>query len=113
MNGLVDRCFGAGALDHIVCADAAGELFDDLNRVLVVDIDDAIGAELRPMGRGGTQPVFTDYSYLAIGCSATFGTTDTTVVNTSMRRIVSVHSVLGLLMNTVVVAVLLSIIVSS
>jgi uncharacterized membrane protein len=34
------------------------------------------------------------------------------VVTTSMRRIVSVHSVLGLLMNTVVVAVLLSIIVS-
>jgi hypothetical protein len=29
-----------------------------------------------------------------------------------MRRLVSVHSVLGLLMNTVVVAVLLSIIVS-
>jgi uncharacterized membrane protein len=29
-----------------------------------------------------------------------------------MRRMVSVHSVLGLLMNTVVVAVLLSIIVS-
>ena len=62
---------------------------------------------------GAHQPVFTDYSYLAIGCSATFGTTDTTVVNSSMRRIVSVHSVLGLLMNTVVVAVLLSIIVTS
>lgn len=62
---------------------------------------------------GAHQPVFTDYNYLAIGCSATFGTTDTTVVSSSMRRIVSVHSVLGLLMNTVVVAVLLSIIVSS
>ena len=62
---------------------------------------------------GTHQPVFTDYNYLAIGCSATFGTTDTTVVSSSMRRIVSVHSVLGLLMNTVVVAVLLSIIVTS
>ncbi len=62
---------------------------------------------------GAHQPVFTDYNYLAIGCSATFGTTDTTVVSSSMRRIVSVHSVLGLLMNTVVVAVLLSIIVTS
>lgn len=61
---------------------------------------------------GSREPVFPDYTYLAIGCSATFGTTDTTVVTTSMRRVVSVHSVLGLLLNTVVVAVLLSIIVS-
>jgi hypothetical protein len=61
---------------------------------------------------GSREPVFTDYNYLAIGCSATFGTTDTTVLTSSMRRVVSVHSVLGLFMNTVVVAVLLSIIVS-
>jgi hypothetical protein len=61
---------------------------------------------------GSSEPVFTDYNYLAIGCSATFGVTDTTVLSSSMRRVVSVHSVLGLLMNTVVVAVLLSIIVS-
>jgi uncharacterized membrane protein len=60
---------------------------------------------------GSREPVFTEYNYLAIGCSATFGTTDTTVVSSSMRRVVSVHSILGLLMNTVVVAVLLSIIV--
>jgi Protein of unknown function (DUF1345) len=61
---------------------------------------------------GSHEPVFADYNYLAIGCSATFGTTDTTIVSTSMRRLVSVHSVIGLLLNTVVVAVLLSIIVS-
>jgi len=61
---------------------------------------------------GADEPVFADYNYLAIGCSATFGTTDTTIVSTPMRRLVSVHSVIGLLMNTVVVAVLLSIIVS-
>jgi uncharacterized membrane protein len=61
---------------------------------------------------GSSEPVFTDYNYLAIGCSATFGVTDTTVLSSSMRRVVSVHSVLGLLMNTVIVAVLLSIIVS-
>jgi Protein of unknown function (DUF1345) len=58
------------------------------------------------------EPVFSDYNYLAIGCSATFGTTDTTIVSSAMRRLVSLHSVLGLIMNTVVVAVLLSIIVS-
>jgi hypothetical protein len=61
---------------------------------------------------GSREPVFADYNYLAIGCSATFGTTDITVRNTSMRRIVSVHSVLALLLNTVVVAVLLSILVN-
>jgi uncharacterized membrane protein len=61
---------------------------------------------------GGQEPVFSDYIYLAIGCTATFGTTDTTIVSSTMRNLVSVHSVLGLLLNTVVVAVLISIIVS-
>ena len=42
MNGLVDRGFGAGALDHIIGADPAGELLDDVDRVLVGDIDDAV-----------------------------------------------------------------------
>ena len=60
---------------------------------------------------GSDEPVFTDYSYLAIGCSTTFATTDTAVVTTTMRRLVSVHSVLALLLNTVVVAVLIAIIV--
>jgi uncharacterized membrane protein len=61
---------------------------------------------------GPQEPVFSDYIYLAIGCTATFGTTDTTIVSSTMRNLVSVHSVLGLLLNTVVVAVLISIIVS-
>ena len=61
---------------------------------------------------GSQEPVFSDYIYLAIGCSATFGTTDTTIVSSTMRKLVSVHSVIGLLLNTVVVAVLISIIVS-
>ncbi len=61
---------------------------------------------------GSRDPVFADYNYLAIGCSATFGTTDITIMSTPMRRTVSVHTVLALLLNTVVVAVLLSIIVS-
>jgi uncharacterized membrane protein len=61
---------------------------------------------------GAQEPVFSDYNYLAIGCSATFGTTDTTIVSSTMRKLVSVHSVLGLLLNTVVVAVLIAIIVS-
>jgi hypothetical protein len=46
VNGLIDRCFGSGALDHVVGAGTASELLDHLNGILVVDIDDAIGAEL-------------------------------------------------------------------
>jgi uncharacterized membrane protein len=61
---------------------------------------------------GSAEPVFSDYVYLAIGCSATFGTTDTTIVSSPMRKLISVHSVLGLLLNTVVVAVLIAILVS-
>lgn len=85
---------------------------------MVITFSFALNYARRDIEQGGLQfpgsrePVFTDYNYLAIGCSATFGATDTTVVSSSMRRVVSVHSVLGLLMNTVVVAVLLSIIVS-
>ena len=85
---------------------------------MVITFSFALHYARRDIEQGGLQfpgaraPVFTDYNYLAIGCSATFGATDTTVVSSSMRRVVSVHSVLGLLMNTVVVAVLLSIIVS-
>lgn len=60
---------------------------------------------------GTDEPVFADYNYLAIGCSATFGTTDTAILTTAMRRTVSVHSVIGFFLNTVVVAVLLSVIV--
>jgi hypothetical protein len=33
---------------------------------------------------GSQEPVFSDYNYLAIGCSATFGTTDTTIVSSSL-----------------------------
>ena len=86
---------------------------------MVITFSFALQYARRDIERGGLkfpgsrEPIFTDYNYLAIGCSATFGTTDTTVVTSSMRRIVSVHSVLGLLMNTVVVAVLLSIIVDA
>jgi uncharacterized membrane protein len=60
---------------------------------------------------GNDQPVFSDYIYLAVGCSATFGTTDTNIVTTAMRRTVSVHSVLGFFLNTVVIAVLISLVV--
>lgn len=84
---------------------------------MVVTFSFALLYARRDIERGGLQfpgsaePVFTDYNYLAIGCSTTFATTDTAIVSTSMRRLVSVHSVLALLLNTVVVAVLIAIMV--
>ena len=60
---------------------------------------------------GNDAPVFGDYVYLAVGCSATFGTTDTAVTNASMRRAVTAHSVIAFFLNTVVIAVLLSILI--
>jgi uncharacterized membrane protein len=60
---------------------------------------------------GDAEPVFSDYLYLAISCSATFGTTDTGITTTAMRRTVSLHGALAFVLNTVVVAVLLSVIV--
>ncbi len=57
------------------------------------------------------EPVLSDYGYFAMACSSTFGTTDTAVTTTAMRRTVSLHSVIALFLNTVVIAVVLSIIV--
>lgn len=62
--------------------------------------------------QGPEESVFSDYVYLAAGCSVTFGTTDTTVISASMRRFVTFHSVLAWILNTVVIATLLSLIVS-
>jgi uncharacterized membrane protein len=59
---------------------------------------------------GPREPVFGDYLYLSIGCSVTFGTTDTGIHSSSMRRIVSIHGVLAWMISTVVIAVLLSLI---
>lgn len=60
---------------------------------------------------GPDLPTFSDYVYLAIGCAATFGTTDTLVTTASMRRTVSIHGVVAWVINTVVVAVLISLMV--
>lgn len=60
---------------------------------------------------GDDEPVFSDYLYLSISCSATFGTTDTDIMTSAMRRIVSLHGIIAFFLNTVVIAVLLSLLV--
>jgi hypothetical protein len=59
---------------------------------------------------GSDQPVFSDYVYMAIGGTVAFGPQDVVVVSSSMRRIVSFHTVLGWLISTVIIAVLLALI---
>jgi hypothetical protein len=61
----------------------------------------------------GPEPsVFSDYVYLAAGCSVTFGTTDTTVTSASMRRFVTFQSVMAWILNTVVMATFLSLVIN-
>jgi hypothetical protein len=61
---------------------------------------------------GPEESVFSDYVYLAAGCSVTFGTTDTTITSASMRRFVTFQSALSWLLNTVVIATFLSLIIN-
>lgn len=57
---------------------------------------------------GDTAPTWSDYVYLAVQVSTTFSSSDVTVLTTAMRRHVAVHSVLAFVFNTVIVALLVS-----
>lgn len=57
---------------------------------------------------GDTQPGFSDYLYFAAAVATTFGTTDVEVTTTRLRRAVTGHSVLTLVFNTVIIALLVS-----
>jgi uncharacterized membrane protein len=93
--------------------------FTVLSCVAVITFSFALLYARKDIERGGLdfpgpeEATFSDYLYLATGCSVTFGTTDTLIMSTSMRRTVSMHSVLAWTLNTVVIAVLLSVIVSA
>jgi uncharacterized membrane protein len=112
---ILTALFSRSQASEVVLALAAGTV---VTCWMVITFSFALLYARRDIEQGGLQfpgshePVFSDYNYLAIGCSATFGTTDTTILSSAMRRLVSLHSVLGLVLNTVVVAMLLSIIVS-
>jgi Protein of unknown function (DUF1345) len=61
---------------------------------------------------GSADSVFSDYVYLAAGCSVTFGTTDTMVTSASMRRMVTFQSVMAWILNTIVIATMLSLLIN-
>lgn len=61
---------------------------------------------------GDDQPTFMDFNYLAIQVSTTFSSSDVTIERTHARRVVSVHSLIAFAFNTIIVALLVSVLVS-
>ena len=53
-----------------------------------------------------------DFNYLAIQVSTTFSSSDVTIEHTAARRVVSVHSLIAFAFNTIIVALLVSVLVS-
>lgn len=62
---------------------------------------------------GDDPRAFVDYLYFALMIQATFGTTDITVLTTAMRRTVMVQTCLAFLFNTVIVALVVSLILGT
>lgn len=52
---------------------------------------------------------FTDYIYFAVAVAVTFGTTDVEVAHRGMRRVVTIHAVLGFVYNAVILALLITV----
>ncbi len=71
----------------------------------------AAGGELHFTGT--EHPRFVDYFYLAVQISTTFSTSDVTISTSRMRRMVAVHSLIAFTFNTVIVALLVSLLISS
>jgi hypothetical protein len=87
-----------------------------LSCVAIITFSFALFYARRDIEHGGIEftgpdpAVFSDYVYLAVGCSVTFGTTDTSIASNAVRRIVTFHSALAWTLNTVVIAVMLSLV---
>lgn len=62
---------------------------------------------------GTESPRFSDYVYLSIQLTATFGASDVEVTSTRLRRAVSVHSLLAFAYNAFVIALLVSAILNA
>lgn len=60
---------------------------------------------------GPEDPRFGDYLYLAIQLTTTFGGSDVEIERRRMRRLVAIHSLIAFTFNTVIVALLVSVLV--
>ena len=54
---------------------------------------------------------FSDYLYFSIAVSTTFGSTDVNVTTPEMRRVVNLHTILTFLYNSVILALMVSLII--
>jgi uncharacterized membrane protein len=54
---------------------------------------------------------YTDYVYFAIGVATTFGATDVSITTPEMRRIVNLNVIVSFVYNSVIVALLVSILI--
>ncbi|WP_460770280.1 DUF1345 domain-containing protein [Mariniluteicoccus flavus] len=54
---------------------------------------------------------FSDYVYLAGAAQMTFGTTDVETRSATIRRVLTIHGVIAFAFNTVIVAILVSLLV--
>ncbi len=61
---------------------------------------------------GDDRPRFADFLYLAVQVATTFGTSDVTITTTRARNLVTVNSLISFVINTVVVALLVSLLVT-
>jgi uncharacterized membrane protein len=62
---------------------------------------------------GGQEREFVDYLYLAVAVQTTFGTTDVSATNTATRRAVMGHSTLAFVFNSVLIAMIVSLLLGS
>lgn len=62
---------------------------------------------------GQRTDAFDDYWYFALAVATTFGATDATIVTPRMRRVVNLHTLLTFIYNSVIVALLASLLLSS
>lgn len=61
---------------------------------------------------GEASPAFTEYVYLAVQVSTTFSSSDVEVTSSAMRRVVTGNSLIAFTFNTVIVALLVSVLVT-
>jgi uncharacterized membrane protein len=60
---------------------------------------------------GDRTGAFDDYLYFSIAVSTTFGATDVNITRPAMRRVVNLHTILTFLYNSVIVALLASLLI--
>ena len=61
---------------------------------------------------GDGHPTFTEYIYLAVQIGTTFSSSDVSITSTRMRRVVTGNSIISFAFNTVIVALLVSVLIT-